>query len=140
MEFPHELVAFQCIVADKKGGESIMIPVENVLPWIDDEVMKLMPSPVYPFGDELYPILSGENGSEEIRYYRTQIDRIIEGGASPLSEQHRSAIETLDTVLQQSDQFSQFHLQPGQIVFMHNNKVVHGRKGFSEESDRLLYP
>ncbi len=139
MEFPHELVAFQCIVADNKGGESIMIPVEDILPWIDDQVAELLRAPVYPFGDEPYPILSGEKGDEEIRYYRAQIERILEAGAPPLSDEHRAAIETLDAVLQQSDRFSQFHLQPGQIVFMHNNKVLHGRKGFSQESDRLLY-
>ena len=139
MEFPHELVAFQCIVADNKGGESIMIPVEDILPWIDDGMAELLRAPVYPFGDEPYPILSGDKGDEEIRYYRAQIERILEAGAPPLSDEHRAAIETLDAVLQQSDRFSQFHLQPGQIVFMHNNKVLHGRKGFPQESDRLLY-
>ena len=139
MSRPHELVAFQCIVSDRTGGESILVPVADLLPRLDRDVVELLQAPVYPFGNQPYPILTGETGNEQIRYYRAQIDRILAAGAPPLSDQHRAAIETLDTVLQQTDQFSQFHLQAGQIVLMHNHKVLHGRTGFSPESDRLLY-
>ena len=139
MPRPHELVAFQCIVSDQAGGESILIPVADLLPRLYREVVTLLRAPVYPFGNHLYPILAGETGNEQIRYYRAQIDRILEAGASPLSDKHRAAIETLDAVLQPTGQFSQFHLQAGQIVFMHNHRVLHGRTGFSPESDRLLY-
>ena len=136
---PHELVAFQCIVADNMGGESIMIPVEDILSEIDSEILELLRDSVFPFGNNLYPIISGATGGEQIRYYRSQIDRILEAEAFALSDKYRTAIETLDAVLQQSAQFIQFPLQPGQIVLMHNRKVLHGRTGFSPESDRLLY-
>ena len=139
MARPHELVAFQCIVSDQTGGESILIPVADLLPRLDREIAALLRAPVYPFGERLYPILVGEAGNEQIRYYRAQIDRILAARGSPLSEKHRAAMETLDAVLQQTDQFSQFHLQAGQIVLMHNHKVLHGRTGFSPESDRLLF-
>lgn len=139
MSQPHEIVAFQCIVSDHTGGESIMIPVTDLLKHLDSDVVEQLRAPVYPFGSQSYPILAGESGHEQIRYYRSQIDRILERGAPSLSKRHRDAIETLDEVLQQTDQFSQFHLQAGHIVFMNNLKVLHGRTGFSPESDRLLY-
>ncbi|MDJ0900897.1 MAG: TauD/TfdA family dioxygenase [Xenococcus sp. MO_188.B8] len=136
---PHELVAFQCIVADKMGGESIMIPVEDILSQIDSEVLGLLRDSVFPFSNNLYPIISGTTGDEQIRYYRSQIDRTLEAEALSLSDKYRAAIESLDTVLQQSAQLIQFPLQPGQILLMHNRKVLHGRTGLSPESDRLLY-
>ncbi len=139
MARPHELVAFQCIVADKMGGESIIIPVENILSQIDSEILELLRAPVFPFGNNLYPILFGATGDEQIRYYRSQIDRTLEAEALSLSDKYRAAIESLDTVLQQSTQLIQFSLQPGQILLMHNRKVLHGRTGLSPESDRLLY-
>ncbi|MDJ0706835.1 MAG: TauD/TfdA family dioxygenase [Leptolyngbyaceae cyanobacterium MO_188.B28] len=139
MSRPHELVAFQCIVSDRAGGESIMIPAADLLPRLDRDVVELLRAPAYPFGNQPYPILAGEVGHEQIRYYRAQIDRILQAGAPPLSNQHLAAIESLDKALQQTEHYRQFQLQAGQIVLMHNHKVLHGRTGFSPESDRLLY-
>ncbi|KST63446.1 TauD/TfdA family dioxygenase [Mastigocoleus testarum] len=139
MDRPHNLVAFQCIVADNRGGESIMIPIEDILRQIDSENLELLRASVFPFGDNIYPIISGVAGDEQIRYYRSQIDRTLEIKKLSLSRKYRSAINNLDTVLQKSAQLMQFSLQPGQIVFMHNKKVLHGRTGFPLDSDRLLY-
>ena len=139
METPHDLVAFQCIVADNMGGESIMIPVEEILSHIDNESLELLKTPVFPFGNNLYPIIFGATGDEQIRYYRSQIDRTLELENSSFPDKYRAAIDNLDTVLQESAQLIRFPLQPGQIVFMHNKKVLHGRTGFSPDSDRLLY-
>ncbi|MGK7947738.1 MAG: hypothetical protein AB4368_02750 [Xenococcaceae cyanobacterium] len=58
MNIPHNLVAFQCIVADKVGGESIMIPIKDILPQIENENLELLKSPVFPFGKNLYPIIT----------------------------------------------------------------------------------
>lgn len=139
MDMPHDLVAFQCIVADNMGGESIMIPVEEILQRIDSKNLELLKAPVFPFGNNLHSIISDLTGDEQIRYYRSQIDRTLELEGSCLPNKYRSAIENLDTALQESAQLMQFPLEPGQIVFMHNKKVLHGRTGFSPESDRLLY-
>jgi alpha-ketoglutarate-dependent taurine dioxygenase/glutathione synthase/RimK-type ligase-like ATP-grasp enzyme len=139
MSQPHELVAFHCIVAAETGGKSIMVAVEDILPRIEPEILELLRASVYPFGNEPSPIIFGEPGDEQIRYYRAQIDQTLEAGAAPLSDEHRTAIETLDRVLEQTDRFSQFQLQAGQMLFMHNTKVLHGRTGFSDGSDRLLY-
>ena len=139
MTRPHELVAFQCIVADNMGGESIIIPVEDILSRIDSDTVELLRDSVFRFGNNQSPILFGATGDEQIRYYRSQIDQTLKAETSALSDKYYAAIETLDSVLQQPAQLIQFPLQPGQILFMHNRKVLHGRTGFSPESDRLLY-
>ena len=139
MARPHELVAFQCIVPEPAGGKSILLPVRDLLPRLNHDSLERLRAPVYPFGKHPYPILLGGPGNEQIRYYRAQIDRILAAGDYPLPDSHRAAIEILDAALQQTDQFMQFQLQAGQIVLMHNQKVLHGRTGFSPESDRLLY-
>ena len=121
------------------GGESIMIPVEDILSRLDSKSLELLGDAVFPFRNNLYSILSGETGNELIRYYRTQIDQILEMKTATLSDKYIAALDTLDNALQQSAQWIQFPLQPGQIMLMHNHKVLHGRTGFSPESDRLLY-
>ncbi|MDJ0679813.1 MAG: TauD/TfdA family dioxygenase [Xenococcaceae cyanobacterium MO_167.B52] len=136
---PHDLVAFQCIVSDKEGGKSIMIPIEHILKNLPRETLELLRDSVYPFGDNLYPIICGAIGDEQIRYYQSQIERTIEIGASPLPSKYVTAIKTLNQVLEESAQSIEFALQPGQIVLMHNKKVLHGRTGFSPNSDRLIY-
>lgn len=135
---PHELVGFQCIVADNQGGESTVMHVDDILRQLDDEVIELLQEPVYPFGNGLYPILFGGEDDEHIRYYRTQIDKTIHQEALTLSDKYLAAIESLDTVLGSTNLWCQFPLQAGQILFAHNTKVLHGRTGFSPESDRRL--
>lgn len=135
---PHEVVAFQCIVSDETGGESIIIPVEDILEKIDSKSLELLRDRVYPFEEDSYPIIFGESGAEHIRYYRAQIDRTIGLTGRVLSEQHRNAIDQLDKLLQSNELGIRYHLQPGQIMFVHNTKALHGRTGFSPESDRLL--
>ncbi|MGF1524946.1 MAG: TauD/TfdA family dioxygenase [Leptolyngbyaceae cyanobacterium] len=139
MPRPHELVAFQCIIADGSGGASIMVPIEDLLKQLGPEVTEPLQAPVYPFGERLYPILFKESDEIKIRYYQAQIDRILKMGAAPLSDRHQAALKALDAVLEKPEQPHQFHLQAGQIVLMHNHKVLHGRTGFAQDSDRLLY-
>ena len=136
---PYEVVAFQCIVSDESGGVSIIIPVEDILQQIDRNYVDLLRDPVYPFEDYLFPIIFGEPGNEHIRYYRTQINTTIKSRGITLSKQHHAAIDQLDALLQSNEVGTRFHLQPGQILFAHNTKVLHGRTELSPESDRLLF-
>lgn len=139
MAHPHELVAFQCIVAAEAGGESIVAPVEDILSGLDRETLTLLQAPVYRFGREPAPIVFGEPGDEHIRYYRAQLDRASTTGTVALSDAHIAALKALDETLQQTERFRQFRLEAGHVAFLHNTKVLHGRQGFSERSDRLLY-
>ncbi len=136
---PHELIAFQCIVADAQGGESVIIPVEDILSRLQEREIELLRASVYPFGNDFYPIIFGKAGKEHCRYYKAQIERTAEAENISLSNEYLAAMKSLDDLLDAEDLGSRFYLQPGQIVFIHNTKAFHGRTGISPESDRLLY-
>jgi tetratricopeptide (TPR) repeat protein len=141
LQKPHELVAFQCIVADSQGGESIVIPSEDIIGRLDPEAKDLLRAPVYPLGDGLSPIILGKEGNEHIKYYKAQIERTIKTGTSDcfLSDKHLAVIQSIDNLLESTQLGFKFALQPGQIVLIHNTKALHGRTELSPESDRLLY-
>lgn len=135
---PHELVIFQMVVSDAQGGNSIIAPVEDILSRIDGETRSRLRQPVFPLGQGTHAILWGEGDDCQIRYYRNQIDRSLEDGVE-LAEDDLAALAKLDRVLAQSEAFDCFHLDSGDVLFMNNRKVLHGRSGFAADSDRLMF-
>jgi tetratricopeptide (TPR) repeat protein len=136
---PHEVVVFHCIEADENGGETLMVPVDDVLRHLDDDVLARLREPVYPFGQGHYAVVCGDRNKPLIRYYEAQLERTLSLESVDLSLEHRSAIEALDTLLAQDELFHKFHLQPGQTLFMHNQRVLHGRTALSPDTQRRLY-
>lgn len=139
MPIPHEMVAFQCIEADENGGETIMVPIDDILKHLDENTLALLREPVYPFGQEYYAIICDHIDHRMMRYYHAQIERSLTPESSPLSEPYQSALKILNTLLNQTERFYKFRLKPGQILFMHNHKVLHGRTELSPQTNRLFY-
>lgn len=136
---PHEMVVFHCVEADENGGKTLMFPVDDVVQHLDTDVLARLREPVYPFGQGRYAIICGDQDAPLIRYYHAQLERTLSIESVNLSGEHRSALEALNDLLAQDRLFHQFHLQPGQILFMHNQKVLHGRTALSADTHRLLY-
>ncbi len=139
MTVPHEIVAFHCIEADQSGGETIMVPIDDILKNLDKNVLACLREPVYPFGQSCHGIICGDEDNPLIRYYNAQVQRSLKTDMAPLSEEHQAALKALDQLLDQNHLLQKFHLKPGQIIFMHNHKVLHGRTALSPETNRLLY-
>ena len=135
---PHELVAFQIVRSDASGGDTVMMPVETILDHLHPDVRDTLSAPIYPFGKGKHPVLWQTAGRPQIRYYRKQIDNAVENGAS-LPGAALEAMDILDAVLSRTDLQTQFHLDDGEILFMDNTRVLHGRTGFGAKSDRLMY-
>ncbi len=138
MMLPHEIVAFHCIDADENGGETIMVPIDDILKNLEKNVLALLRDPVYPFGPHCHAIICGDEDNPLIRYYHAQVKQFLTPDNS-LSQEHLAALKILDELLEQTHLLQKFHLQPGQILFMHNHKVLHGRTALSPETNRLLY-
>jgi tetratricopeptide (TPR) repeat protein len=136
---PHEMVVFHCVEADDNGGRTFMIPIDDVLKQLSEDVIARLRDPVYPFGEGQYPIICGDRNQPFIRYYNVQLQQDAIAECQTFTEAHRSALNTLDALLAQDDLYQKFHLQPGQILFMHNQKVLHGRTALSEGTSRILY-
>ncbi|MEO0688634.1 MAG: TauD/TfdA family dioxygenase, partial [Cyanobacteria bacterium J06649_11] len=139
MMLPHEIVAFHCIEADDSGGETIMVPIDHILKHIEEKTITLLKDPVYPFGKGCHAIICGDEDNPLIRYYHAQVKRFLTLNTPTFTKKHQKALLTLDELLEQTDIHQKFHLKPGQILFMHNHKVLHGRTALLPESNRILY-
>ncbi len=139
MTEPHELVAFHCLVADTAGGETSMVPLDDIMRNLDKDAFDALREPVFAFGDRHHAVLNGEGPSPSIRYYDAQLQRSIDESGSSLSARHRDALSRLDMVLNSPDLGQRFSLASGEVLFMNNTKVLHGRSGFSKDSERLLH-
>ena len=135
---PHELVAFQMVRSDSSGGDTTLMSVEAVIENLDADILSLLQKPIFPFGKGDFSILWNTGTGPRIRYYRNQIDNAVRRGAR-VSQEAMTAIDALDEVLERSELGLQFKLQAGDILFLDNTRVLHGRTGFSEASERLMY-
>ncbi|MBT5435038.1 MAG: TauD/TfdA family dioxygenase [Alphaproteobacteria bacterium] len=135
---PEDVVAFQMVRADPQGGESLVAAVEDVVHYLDRDTIEALRQPVFPFGRGNHRVLSFRKGFPHIRYYRAQIDSACENGPA-LEGQSKAAMDRLDEVLQRDDVVTRFRVESGETLFLHNTKTLHGRLGFSEQSDRLMY-
>ncbi len=136
---PHELVVFHCVKVDENGGSSFMIPVDDILQRLDDDVIARLQDPVYPFGEGRYPIICGDRNKAFIRYYNIQLQQEAIAESAEFTQAHLSALNALDNLLTQDELYQKFHLQPGQILFMNNQRVLHGRTALTEGTSRVLY-
>lgn len=135
---PHEIVAFQVVAVDSAGGETVVVPIEDLLGKLGEETAAALREPIYPFGHGSFAILSDRQGSDRIRYYRAQIDLALEAGETlPLAGE--AALQELDEILAREDIAIRFKLAAGDILFLNNKMALHGRGGFKEDSERLLF-
>lgn len=135
---PHDIVAFQMVQADAVGGDSLMVPVEHILERLDTELVDMLAQPVFPFGKTFRPILWQNRDGPCIRYYREQIETARAGGAH-LDDKAVAAIDAIDAVLDDPEVAFRFRIEPGEILFMNNWRVLHGRTGFAPDSQRLMF-
>jgi tetratricopeptide (TPR) repeat protein len=145
---PHEMVVFHCVEADENGGRTLMVPIDHVLKHLSDDVITRLREPVYPFGQGRYPILFGDQdfgdrtdnqSASFMRYYNVQLRHASIQNSVEFTPAHRAALDTLDNLLENQELYHLFHLQPGQILFMHNQKTLHGRTALSQGTHRILY-
>ncbi|MFN3231844.1 MAG: TauD/TfdA family dioxygenase [Alphaproteobacteria bacterium] len=136
---PHELLIFQMIRADAEGGNSVIAPVEDIISALDPGDVDRLRQPVFPFGRGHQPVLWGGLGSMSIRYYRSQIETALQEGGAALEPEFERSLEALDAVLEQQDKFYVFHVADGDLLLIDNNRAMHGRTGFSGDSQRLMF-
>lgn len=135
---PHELVAFQMVRTSDQGGQSTLVSLEDVLPHLDRTTFEVLQQAIFPFGDKTLPILWPHDTAWRIRYYRTQMEASA-GLMGQLSLDAMAATHILDGILKRDDLTYATALQAGDILFLNNTRVLHGRTGFDPNSSRLMY-
>lgn len=137
---PHELVVFNCVEDDWDGGDTTILPIDDLVEELSNKQLDLLKEPVYPFfGVHDYPIVQDRNNGFWIRYYTTQIQYAVLKGALPIPIKYQNVLRELDSTLERLSTARSFHLTPGQILFINNHKALHGRTALSTETNRLLH-
>ena len=136
---PHSIVIFGMSRPDESGGETQMVVIDELLLLLDSKTAELLRQPIWPMGKQPKPILEAGSASDETRisYYRKQLDRSLELGAS-LSAQQMTALSALDAAITHLSAQRSFRLQKGETLLINNRKVLHGRTALAEDSDRLM--
>lgn len=140
LQKPDNLLALQCVHADTEGGETTIVPVEDVLERLSRESKRELRRPVFPFADGvLKPVLSGRKSDECISYYDTQLEKGAAAHQNSLDEAAQSALLEIDQVISDPTIGFRFNLREGDLVLINNHKALHGRTALAEDSSRLLY-
>lgn len=135
---PHDLVAFQCVVADAEGGANAMVAADDVTARLTAAEIHRLRAPVFPFSRGHAPILWDGPAGLCIRYYRTQIDQAIADGAH-LGADDVALLDRFDQLIADEAHAFTFKLQEGEAVIFNNKRILHARKGFEAASRRTLF-
>ena len=136
---PHSIVIFGMSRPDEIGGETQMVVVDELIASLDSDTADLLRQPIWPLGKQPKPILETrpDTGETRISYYRKQLERSLELGAT-LSQQQYAALLALDATITRLAAKRSFRLEKGETLLINNHKVLHGRTALAEESNRLM--
>jgi alpha-ketoglutarate-dependent taurine dioxygenase len=135
---PHDTVIFYCVSSDDEGGETILVSIDDIVAKLGVDHCQSLCAPVFPFNRQVVPIIEGYPGNNTIRYYQKQLAKSVQQTEADLSVASYCALKALDDTLK--DQTIQFRLmlQPCDLLFLNNKKILHGRTILGENSNRLL--
>ena len=136
---PHSIVIFGMSRPDEIGGETQMVVIDELLELLDSDTKNLLHQSIWPLGKRPKPILETHPSTEgtRISYYRKQLERSLELGAS-LSQQQCAALSNLDASITGLAEQRSFRLEKGETLLINNHKVLHGRTALAEDSNRLM--
>ena len=136
-EIPADILVLFCIKAAEKGGESFLANVKGIVNKLDKKTIDLLQKPIFPSYSGYKKILNKIDSDFCISYSRVIIDKAIEQYGLNCSEQAKKAINILDHVIEEEQ--NTITLVNNDILIIDNNRFLHGRTSFPDNSDRLLY-
>ncbi len=146
-----DVIALLCVRAAAQGGLSRIASaarVRSVLAAEAPELLHVLECP-YPYdrrGEEgpgespwtTLPIFSAVHGKVIARYIRQFVESSQRHGDAPrLTGQQIRAMDAVDEVLERPDVMYEMELKAGQVQFIENHAIMHGRSAFCG-GDRLL--
>ena len=146
---PHDFVCLACVrSAPAAGGESRIAHVDSIRAALAEregpERVAALEEPVFPFplndprhgqGFRKAPILSH---GPAIRYRGDALAIGLRAVPDALSEPHRAALAALETALADATLQRSHALEPGDVLFVDNRRVLHGRTAIAPGADRHL--
>ncbi len=132
-----EIVAWHCHISDEEGGALLLLDISKMISEFslnEIENLKKITVRVPPLGDHperhqgLLSILDQRN----IFYYA---DWLVQ---EPVSEYAQAALLKFERVISSSPEVKSIHLQRGEAILVDNRRMLHGRSGFSTNSQRFI--
>jgi TfdA family taurine catabolism dioxygenase TauD len=147
---PEPLFALFTVRAAPDGGDSLVWNVAAVIEWIGSrpngaEVIELMREKPFPFVGSVLepervihaPILLDRSG-ERIRYKRDAIEDGAKALGREVSPEELLVMDALDAATECPDLTERFSLGDGDAVVLDNQRTLHSRTPFRDESRHLL--
>ena len=142
---PPLILGLLCLRPAHVGGDSILMSGHTVHNYLVDHYPDLLPRLYKPFRfgrhDEVYPdgrstdsspVFRRDGDKVAVRYGRYWM-RIAENKLGvPLDEVGRQALDRVDEILQHAELTVTARLAAGDVLFMDNRVVLHGRQKFSD--------
>ena len=132
-----------CLNQARRGGESKLVSaysIHNRLRQHDPELLEVLYQPFHfdkrgEFGaaespTTLVPIFTFDGRQLRFRYLRNYIDAAYQRLGLTLSRPQQQALTALDEMLEDETLTLTMDLKPGQIQYLDNHRVVHGRNAF----------
>lgn len=145
------VVGLACVHPSAQGGASQLVSVHRVharlardspevlhtlqQPFVRDIVTPGSDRSLQAVRDNAFPILTKEGGVR-LRYMRYWIERGHQRIGAPLTASQRHALDTLDALLCSPTLGFTRRLAPGDLLFVNNTTVAHGRTSYRDELGR----
>ncbi|RBQ20661.1 hypothetical protein DP939_06130 [Spongiactinospora rosea] len=150
-EPPHYLV-LACVANDAEtGGESVLVRIEPIAQWLaasDPRSYDLLQEPEFPIFNVpkrdfaiTAPLLTVEERDGTRRHALRFRDEAVRAGMREMnrpSDAHVAAFERLSSEIHDERWWSVHRLVPGEVLFLDNRRVLHGRKAILGERHRDL--
>ncbi|MFJ8433954.1 TauD/TfdA family dioxygenase [Kitasatospora sp. NPDC094019] len=133
------LLGLLCIRPARAGGESLLVSGRAV----HDRLAARDPSALHhlyqdfhfgrgPDFDRVSPVFQQRRHGLHVQYNRYWIERGQQEADRPLPPERRAALDTLHEVLTDPGMVLRVPLRRGDLLFVDNTAVLHGRTGFSD--------
>lgn len=133
---PPAVVLLHCISPAPQGGDSFVIPVDELIAELSHGARKLLSQPCALLRDAFLPILwQSPEGIWCMRYNRmmTELSRRLQAlEADPME----TVWDQLDSLI--SEKLQPFALHAGDCLILDNHRTLHGRTAFVDNGQRLL--
>ncbi|MGW8727374.1 TauD/TfdA family dioxygenase [Streptomyces sp. NPDC055808] len=133
-----------CVRQAARGGSLVMVHVQDVLAELRarPDVLDVLSRPFHfdtradtPDAPRTVerPVLDFADGSARVHYLREYVEAgHRQEGVPPLTPEQTAALDHLDALLEREELHTLGRLRPGEMVFIDNRSVIHGRTPFED--------
>jgi alpha-ketoglutarate-dependent taurine dioxygenase len=133
---PPDTVMLLCEKQAKKGGESFLVSVEDIINRLNMEDIMILSARQFPFGNKLYPILGYHYDQPVMRYNRVSLDSFRKFYNFKFAEETLNVIDKMDAIMDEIK--ISFKLKAHECLIINNKTLLHGRGEFPAKSPRRM--